>query len=102
MHPLLTFSTGILAGIAAVRWLKSGQAKANALAAQKRLREMTARGQDKAASGLGATQQTLRDAAVAGLSAVETSSKRLRSRLKPAGTPVEQTDKTVPTEPAES
>ncbi|MBK6998865.1 MAG: hypothetical protein IPH35_02430 [Rhodoferax sp.] len=109
MHPLLTFSTGILAGAAAVRWLKSGRAKTNAIAAQKRLREVTASGREKTASSLDATQQTLREAAIAGLSAVEASSARLRTKLTPAGetlpeaeAPVDETTKPDPTESAES
>lgn len=84
MNPLLTFSTGLLAGVVAVRWLKNGKAKANAIAAQERLRGATASGREKAAGSLEAAQQKLRDAAIASLSAVETSSARLRTRLTPA------------------
>lgn len=77
MNPLLTLSAGMLAGVVAVRWLKSDKTKAGLDRAQERLRHA-------ATGGLDTAQHTLRDAAIAGLSAVETSSARLRGKLTPA------------------
>lgn len=73
MHPLLTFSAGLAAGIAAIRLLKNQKTQSAA-----------ASGRDKVRSGLDSAQETLRGAAIAGLSAVEHSSARLRTRLTPA------------------
>lgn len=73
MHPLLTFSAGLAAGIAAIRLLKN-----------KKTQSAAASGGEKVRSGLDAAQEKLRGAAIASLSAVEHSSARLRTRLTPA------------------
>lgn len=73
MHPLLTFSAGLMAGLAAVRLLKSEKTRAAA-----------AGGRSKVRAGLDNAQEHLRDAAVASLAAVEQTSARLRTRLTPA------------------
>lgn len=81
MHPLLTFSAGLIAGVAAIRALKSNKTRSAA-----------ASGRDQIRSGLDSAQATLRGAAIAGLSAVEHSSARLRTRL----TPAPETDEPTP------
>lgn len=73
MHPLLTFSAGLAAGIAAIRLLKNQKTQSAA-----------ASGREKVRSGLDSAQDKLRGAAIASLSAVEHSSARLRTRLTPA------------------
>jgi hypothetical protein len=66
MHPLLTFATGLLAGIAGVRLLKSAKAPDGLCHATASLGEKT------------------RDAAVSGLTAIERSSASLRGKIAPA------------------
>ena len=63
MHPLLTFATGLLAGIAGVRLLKSAKAPDGLCHATASLGEKT------------------RDAAVSGLTAIERSSASLRGKI---------------------
>lgn len=76
MYPVLTFSAGILAGIFGVRWLKRSKLPAGLTAAQ-----------DKVAAATADGGQKLREAAVAGLAAVEQSSAKLRGKLAPAPAP---------------
>lgn len=71
MFPLLPFAAGLLAGAIGLRLLKT--VKVPALGAI----DTTAREQ------LGRAQSRLRQATVSGLSAVETSSARLRAKLTP-------------------
>lgn len=73
MHPLLTFSAGLVAGIAAIRLLKNEKTQAAAAGSREKVR-----------AGLDTAQERLRDAAIASLTAVEQSSARLRTRLTPA------------------
>lgn len=73
MHPLLTFSAGLVAGIAAIRMLKNEKTQSAA-----------ASGRDKVLTGLDSAQERLREVAISGLSAVEHSSARLRTKLTPA------------------
>lgn len=84
MNPLLTFSAGLLAGVAAIRWLKSDKARAGADTAQSSLRETADAARQKTMAGLDLAQEKLRGAAIAGLSAVEHSSAQLRTRLTSA------------------
>ncbi|MDO8607413.1 MAG: hypothetical protein Q7R40_12825 [Phaeospirillum sp.] len=72
MHPLLTFASGLVAGIVGIRLLK----KAPPL-------ELEGIG-GKARQGLTQAQASLRDATVSGLTAIETSSANLRAKLTPA------------------
>jgi hypothetical protein len=75
MHPLLTFASGLLAGIVGVKLLN----KATPPAAQ-RLETLGG----KARHGLAQAQSGLRDATVTGLEAIEKSSASLRAKLAPA------------------
>jgi hypothetical protein len=77
MHPLLTFASGLLAGIAGVKLLN----KAAPPAAQ-RLETLGG----KARHGLAQAQSGLRDVTVTGLEAIEKSSASLRAKLAPAET----------------
>lgn len=79
MLPVLTFASGLIAGIVGVRLLKKAKLAD---------RPDTAARLDKAQTGL-------RHAAVSGLAAVEKSSACLRAKLTPAEAP----DAAVPAEP---
>ena len=68
MLPLIPFALGLLTGAAAVRLLKSNQAKA---------------GLDQVRAGADKAQEYAREAAVSGLAAIESCSAHLRSRLSP-------------------
>lgn len=76
MFPLLSFIAGLVTGAVAVRALRSA-------AAGERLDKV----QEQARAGLETTRSKLRDAAVAGLTAVESSSAAMKQRLiaAPAG-----------------
>ncbi|CAA7622436.1 hypothetical protein [Magnetospirillum sp. SS-4] len=74
MHPLLTFASGLLAGIVGVRLLNKTAAPAAA-----RLEGLGG----KARQGLGQAQAGLREATISGLAAIEKSSAGLRARLTP-------------------
>lgn len=88
MHPLLTFSAGLVAGIAAIRLLKNEKTQAAAAGSREKVR-----------AGLDTAQERLRDAAIASLSAVEQSSARLRTRLTPAQEEQEPPQPEPPTAP---
>lgn len=75
MHPLLTFASGLVAGIVGVRLLKKATPPTAA--------QLEGLG-GKARQGLAQAQAGLRDATVSGLSAIEKSSANLRARLAPA------------------
>lgn len=75
MHPLLTFTTGILAGIFGVKLLNKATPPAAA--------QLGTIG-GKARDGLAQAQSGLRDATVTGLAAIERSSANLRAKLAPA------------------
>lgn len=77
MHPLLTFASGLLAGIVGVRLLNK---TAPQVAAAVRAGDLGG----KARQGLTQAQSGLRDATVSGLAAIEKSSASLRARLTPA------------------
>lgn len=80
MHPLLTFAGGLIAGIIGIRVLNKAAAPAAA-----RLDGLGG----KARQGLDQAGESLRGAAVTGLSAIEKSSAGLRAKLaavEPAGT----------------
>ncbi len=70
MLPLLTFASGIVAGIVGVRLLKSAK-----------MPEGLRKGTDAAAAGLGSVGDNLRRAAASGLSSVEQTSASLRAKL---------------------
>ncbi len=74
MYPLLIFATGLVVGAAGARLLKgaNGPLKAKATAAT-----------EKAQCGVEKAQEAVRDAAVSGLSAIERTSARLRTKLTP-------------------
>lgn len=78
MHPLLTFASGLVAGILGVRLLKKAAPPAAA--------QLDGIG-GKARQGLAQAQAGLRDATVSGLSAIEKSSANLRAKLAPAAPP---------------
>jgi len=95
MLPLLTFASGIVAGVIGVKLLK--QAKAPAA-----IKSMA----QKARSGLDKAGEELRDAAVSGLSTVEKSSASLRQRLTgesepPAAEPATANDPAPAAQPPE-
>lgn len=90
MNPLLTFTAGILAGVAVVRYLKDEKTRDSLSAAETRAREAASHGGDVVRSRFDQVQDSLRGAAVSSLTAVEQSSARLRAKLTPA-----------PAEPAE-
>ncbi|WP_096701913.1 hypothetical protein [Magnetospirillum sp. 15-1] len=75
MHPLLTFASGLVAGIVGVKLLKKATPPAAA-----QLDDIGG----KARQGLAQAQSSLRDATVSGLSAIEKSSASLRAKLTPA------------------
>ena len=75
MHPLLTFASGLIAGIVGVRLLNKAAPPASA-----GLGNLGGKARD----GLAQAQTGLRDATVSGLSAIEKSSASLRARLAPA------------------
>lgn len=77
MHPLLTFASGLLAGIVGVRLLNK---TAPQVAAAVRAGDLGG----KARQGLTQAQSGLRHATVSGLAAIEKSSASLRARLTPA------------------
>lgn len=66
MLPLIPFAAGLLAGAAAIRLFRSDKART---------------GLNKARASLGKAEDQLREVAVSGLTAVESSSARLRERL---------------------
>lgn len=74
MYPLLIFATGLVVGAAGTRLLKgaNGPLKAKAAAAT-----------EKAQGGVEKAQEAVRDAALSGLSAIERTSARLRTKLTP-------------------
>ncbi len=84
MLPLLTFTSGLLAGIVGVRLLKSAQASKGISAASGA--QWGAMG-DKARYGLDKAQTGLRQATVSGLSVIEKSSASLREKLTVPPTP---------------
>jgi len=92
MLPLLTFASGIVAGVIGVKLLK----QAKAPAAIKSIAQ-------KARSGLDKAGEELRDAAVSGLSTVEKSSASLRQKLtgesEPRSTEPATADGTAPAAP---
>lgn len=77
MYPLLIFATGLVVGAAGTRLLKgaNGPLKAKATAAT-----------EKAQCGVEKAQEAVRDAALSGLSAIERTSARLRTKLTPEPT----------------
>lgn len=81
MFPLLTFASGLLAGIVGVRVLKSVKVPAGMGAAT--ATQLGTIG-DKARHGLDKAQTGLRQASVSGLTAVEKSSASLREKLAAA------------------
>lgn len=92
MHPLLTFASGLVAGIIGVRLLKKAAPPAAA--------QLDGLG-GKARQGLAQAQAGLRDATVSGLSAIEKSSANLRARLTPAAAePVKTVKVAKTTKPA--
>ncbi|TAN77953.1 MAG: hypothetical protein EPN20_01375, partial [Magnetospirillum sp.] len=74
-HPLLTFASGLVAGIVGVKLLKKAAPPAAA--------QLDGIG-GKARQGLAQAQTSLRDATVSGLTAIEKSSAGLRAKLAPA------------------
>ena len=89
MHPLLTFSAGLLAGAVAVRWLKTATKSGQFGDAAERVRAAASGLGDKTRAGIDGAEHKLRDAAVAGLATVERSSARLRARLVQEAPPAE-------------
>jgi len=81
MRPLLTFASGLLAGIVGIRLLKTVKLpenlRANATARLDTLGDKARHGFDKAETGL-------RQATVSGLETIEKSSASLRSKLTPS------------------
>lgn len=73
MLPLLTFASGIVAGIVGVKLLKNAKTPQS-------LHDLG----DKARGGLDKAGTSLRDVTVSGLSAIEKSTAGLRARLIPA------------------
>lgn len=84
MNPLLTFTAGILAGVAAVRWLKDEKTRSSLDAAEARARDVADQTGAAVRGRLDQVQESLRGAALSGLTAVEQSSARLRAKLTPA------------------
>lgn len=84
MNPLMTFSAGIMAGVAVVRLLKNDRARRSVAAAETIARDAVSAGREKTVSGFETAQTKLRNAAIAGLESVEKSSARLRTKLTPA------------------
>lgn len=85
MLPLLTFASGLVAGIVGIRLLKTVKTPEN-------LKTAAGTIGDKARHGLDQAQSGLRQATVSGLTAIEKSSATLRARLSPemGEPPVEQ------------
>ncbi len=81
MTPWLPFTAGLLAGVATVQLMRSERTRERFDAGQERVQEAAATRREKAQAGLDAAGEKLRDAAIAGLGAVERSSARLRGRL---------------------
>lgn len=77
MLPLLTFASGLVAGIVGIRMLKAARTP-------DRLRSAGHTLGDKARHGLDQAQAGLRGAAVSGLTAIEKTSASLRGKLEPA------------------
>ncbi|WP_205762401.1 hypothetical protein [Magnetospirillum aberrantis] len=88
MLPLLTFASGLVAGIVGVRIAKSVKAPES-------LRSAASTVGDKARQGLDQAQSGLRGAAVTSLSAIEKSSASLRQKLTPAETETAPAEATV-------
>lgn len=84
MNPLLTFTAGILAGVAAVRWFKDERTRSGLDAAEARARDTADQAGTAVRGRLDQVQESLRGAALSSLSAVEQSSARLRAKLTPA------------------
>ncbi|MFA6022392.1 MAG: hypothetical protein WC722_19205 [Rhodospirillales bacterium] len=80
MLPLLTFASGLLAGIVGVKLLKKVKAP-----------DSLGNFGDKARSGLDKAQAGLRDATVTSLSAIEKSTASLRAKLTPEEQAVAET-----------
>ena len=80
MLPFLTFATGLLAGIAGVRLLKSAKFDAIPTPSAADLGKTAREGFDRARTGL-------REAAVSGLTTVEKTSAGLREKLAPEPAP---------------
>lgn len=76
MLPLLTFASGLVAGVAGVRLLKNARSSERLTAG---LGAVGAKGQ----CALDKAQTTVRAAAISGLSAVERTSARVRTKLAP-------------------
>lgn len=92
MHPLLTFTTGILAGIVGIKLLNKASPPAAA--------QLGTIG-GKARQGLAQAQSGLRDATVSGLEAIEKSSANLRAKLAPT-TPTADAPAPAPTAPTKT
>lgn len=90
MLPLLTFASGLVAGIVGIRLLKNVKAPENLKAAAGTIG-------GKARHGLDQAQTGLRQATVSGLSAIEKSSATLRARLTPE---ISQPEVEEPAKPA--
>ena len=80
MLPLLTFASGLVAGIIGVRLIKTVKAPEGLRAATS---ERLATINDKARHGFDQAQTGLRQATVSGLTVIEKSSASLRSKLTP-------------------
>lgn len=76
MLPLLTFASGLVAGIVGIRLLKTVKAPEN-------LKAATGTIGDKARHGIEQAQSGLRQATMSGLTAIEKSSASLRAKLAP-------------------
>lgn len=101
MLPLLTFASGVLAGVVGIRLLKSVQAPDGLRTAGTAAATGLSAAGDKARQGLDQAQAGLRQAAVAGLTTIEKSSASLRSRLgeaesSPAAEPTSDTGEQTP------
>lgn len=82
MLPLLTFASGIVAGIVGVRLIKSSKAPQRLRAAGAATAAGLGTLGEKAWHGMGQAQAGLRHAAVSGLSTIEKSSASLRAKLE--------------------
>ncbi len=96
MNPLLTFSAGLIAGITALNLLKNTKNRVDLDSAQQRVREAGTELGDRAREGFGAAQTRVRESAIAGLSALEQSSARLRGRLSEAAPQAEAAAPSAP------
>jgi hypothetical protein len=88
MLPLLTFASGIVAGIVGVRLLKSAKVPENLRAAGASAATGLGAVGEKARQGMEQAQAGLKQAAVSGLSAVEKSSASLRAKIGEAPQPM--------------